>query len=163
MAAPHSGSALADLLRKNLADLVTVGLLPYNVAETGGSLLELAIVTARLKIDEDADEDERDAAYAKALVAVLKEAVTKERMPIRRYRRVLKYVLPLKEEYLGKTIKERRTAAGRDLKDGKQAVKAGTIRTYYEPRALEDLARVLVEMETEYRGETLPESDFTNS
>ena len=158
MAAPYSGPALDDL-RKNLAELVTAGLVPYNVAEKGGSLLELAIVTARLTVDEDADEDERDAAYAEALVAVLKEAVTKERMPFRRYRRVLKYVLPLKEDYLGKSIEERRTAAGQELTDGKKAVKPGTIRTYYEPRARDDLARVLVEMETEHRGESPPDSD----
>jgi hypothetical protein len=152
MAEPYSGPALADI-RKNLAGLVTDGLVPYNIAEKGGTLLELEIVRSLVDGDPDADDDESEAALAAAVESVLQEAVNKERMPIRRYRRVLKNVLPLKEELVGKPINDRRAAAAQDLKDGKAPVKPGTIRTYYEPRALDDLARVLIEMEAEHRGQ----------
>jgi hypothetical protein len=152
MAEPYSGPALPDI-RKNLADLVTDGLVPYNIAEKGGTLLELEIVRSQVAGDPDADDDETEAALATALESVLQDAVNKERMPIRRYRRVLKNVLPLKDELIGKPINERRATAAQDLKDGKAPVKPGTIRTYYEPRALDDLARVLIEMEAEHRGQ----------
>jgi hypothetical protein len=152
---PYSGPTLAAI-RKSLAELVTGGLVAYNVAEKGGALLRLELVRERLQAPTGADadsEDARDAAYAQALVAVLKDAVEGDgRILFRKHRRLLRYVLPLKEEYAKKSIKDRRTAAGKDAADGKP-VKAGTIRTYYEPRALDELARVLVEMEAEKRGE----------
>jgi hypothetical protein len=159
VAQPYSGPKF-EILRRNLGDLIAEGVVPSNVAEDGGHLLELNIVASRVQVDEHAEEEQRELAEAEALVAVLKAAVIKERIPARRHRRILKHVLPLKEEYLGTTIKERRTAAGQDLKPGKKAVKPGTIRTYYdyEPRALDELARVLVEMEAEYRGEVPPVS-----
>jgi hypothetical protein len=80
----------------------------------------------------------------------LKEAVEK-RLLFRRYHRLLRYLLPLQAEYLGKSIKERRIATGMNMT--KKPVKPGTIRTCYEPRALDELAKVLVEMEAEHRGE----------
>lgn len=137
-----------------MAAVLTEGLTPSSVAEHGGALLELQLVTDRLRADDQADEDEKEADYAQALMAVLDEAVVGERIPRRKHRRILKYVLPLKPEYLGKSIKERRTAAGQNLTDSK-TVKASTIRTYseYEPNALDELARVLTEMEAEYRRE----------
>lgn len=156
MAQPYFGPDV-EIVRRSLGNLVAEGLLPSNIAENGGELLELAIVASRVEAQVDADEEDRERAEAAALVAVLVAAVVKGRIPARRHRRILKHVLPLKEEYLGTTIKERRTAAGQDLKPGK-AVKPATIRTYYdyEPRALDELARVLVEMEAEYRGESPP-------
>lgn len=157
MAEPYSGPPLADI-RKNLADLVTNGLVPYNVAERGGALLEMEIVRSRVEGDPDADDDESEMALASAVESVLRDAVTKDRMRIRRHRRVLKNVLPLKEELLNAPINERRAAAAHDLRDGKKSVKPGTIRTYYEPRALDDLARVLVEMEAERRGQRVDAS-----
>lgn len=156
MAEPYSGPKLEDL-RQNLTDLIAKGLVPYNIAEKGGSLLSLRIVTSKLQLEDDADEDESDAAYATALVAVLNEAVTKKRMRTRRYRRTLRYVLGLKEEYLGRTVAERRIAAGENIKDeGEDPVKPDTIRTYYEPRAVNELAGVLVKMEAKHRGESPP-------
>jgi hypothetical protein len=152
---PYSGPAIADV-RKSLAEVVTGGLVPGNVAEKGGVLLELQIVVNRLKLPAKANEDARDSAYAKALTAALKDAVEGGRILFRKHRRLLRYVLPLEKEYLNKSIKERRTAAGKNLSDGKP-VGAGTIRTYYEPRALDELARVLVEMEAAARGEALSE------
>jgi hypothetical protein len=154
VANPYSGPHV-EALRKNLAALVTEGLMPYNIAEKGGELLELQIVTSRLGVIDDADEDVRDQAYAAALVAVLDEAV-KDRILFRKYRRLLRYVLPLREGYLNKPIEARRKAAGKNLTDGKKVVQAGTIRTYYEPRALDALAQALVEMEAQKRGEASP-------
>jgi hypothetical protein len=145
-------------VRRCLAQLVTDGLLPYNVAENGGVLLKLKIVTSRIELPESASEDERDKAHTDALAAVLREAV--EHPHIRRKsRRVLNHVLPLIDDLLGKTIKERRTLAGLDLKERKE-VQPGTIRTYYEPKALDRLAAVLVDMEAAFRGETSPVVDL---
>jgi hypothetical protein len=170
---PYSGPA-REALRKALAALVTGGLVPDNVVERGGDLLALEIVASRMMMPEEADrdnpdlavaeeegerdqavteeEDERDQAVTEALVAVLTDAVEKNLL-FRRHRRLLRCVLPLRTEYLDKNIEERRAAAGEYMM--KKAVKAGTIRTYYEPRALDELARVLVEMEAKHRGEVL--------
>jgi hypothetical protein len=142
---PYSGPELADI-RKSLSSLVTGGLLPYNVAEKGGDLLKLSIVTSRLKLGENASEEQRVNAYAEALTEVLKEAV-EEKILFGRLRRLLRCVLPLLPEYVGEPIQKRRKAAGEALMDKKKAVKAGTIRTYYEP-----------EMEADARGETPPDA-----
>lgn len=119
--------------------------------------MELRLVIERLRIDDTADEDEREADYAQALTAALEETVTKARIPRRKHRRILRYVLPLEPNYIGTSIKTRRAAAGENLTDGKK-VKANTIRTYpeYEPNALDELARALTEMEAERRGEDTP-------
>jgi hypothetical protein len=146
-------------VRRGLARLVTEGLLPYHVAENCGVLLKLKIVSSRVEeLPENASEDERDKAQTSALVAILREAVEHPHVR-RKSRRVLNHVLPLIDELLGKTIKERRTLAGQDLKEGK-TVKPGTIRTYYEPRALERLAAVLVDMEARFRGEVSPVAEL---
>lgn len=153
MAEPYSGPKLKDL-RGNLGKLVTEGLLPYHVAEVGGKLLELKLVTSRLNLPDNPTEEEEETAYAEALTEVLNEAVAMKNSGIRRKdRKVLKNVLPLRKNLLGEPIEKRRAAAGKDMKDGKKGVKPGTVRTYYEPRALDRLAQVLVNMEAEYRGE----------
>jgi hypothetical protein len=138
-------------IRDDLSRLIAEGLVPYNVAENGRRLLELRVVADRVRGDLlDADEDEREYAYTQALTSVLQDAVERPVMS-RKHRRVLKYVLPLHPKLLGMTARERRTEAGKALKDGKKAVKGGTVRSYYEPKALAALAEVLVEMESEYR------------
>jgi len=137
--------------------MLTEGLTPSSVAEYGGALLELRLVADRLRATDWDDEDEKESDYARALTETLELAVVDERIPRRKHRRILKYVLPLESGYLGRTIKERRAAAGKNLTDSK-TVKASTIRTYqeYEPNALDELARALTEMEAEARGETSP-------
>ncbi len=152
---PYSGPDF-DALRKSLSELVTGGVVPYNVAENGGALLNLDIVSSRIKVGPETDEEEQERAQAQALLAVLTSAVDKKQLMQRKHRRLLKYVLPLKDEYAGKTIEERRRAAGENLTDGKRVVKSGTIRTYYEPRALDQLAITLVRMEAEHRGQAFP-------
>lgn len=147
----YSGPRLEDV-RKDLAAVVTGGLVADSVAEKGRELLGLEIVVSRARLPVGAGEDERDQASTEALTAVLKEAV-EERLLFRKHRRLLRYVLPLEAEYLDRSIEERRAAAGKNMT--KKPVKPGTIRTYYEPRALDELARILVEMEAEYRGEQI--------
>jgi hypothetical protein len=147
--------SVAPSLREGLSDLVREGLVPYNVGENAGALLELAIVQDRRKpLADDADESTRDSAHTDALTSVLAEAVDR---PIigGKARRLLQHVLPLKQELLGASIKERRTEAGKNLKPGKKTIKPGTIRTYYEPKALDKLVEALVGMEREFvRGAT---------
>lgn len=159
MAKPYSGPTF-ESLRKTLSDLIKDGLSRGNIAAKGDELRQLAIVSSRLPPHDGADEDEREEAYAEAVIAVLKDAVVEQRIRGRNHRRILKFVLPLKEKYVGTSIKERRTAAGEDIKTGKKPIKPGTIRTYYsyEPQALDELARVLVEMEAEHRDETPPDT-----
>jgi hypothetical protein len=157
MTKDYSGPSI-EAVRGSLAAVITEGLTPSSIAEHGHVLLELKLVVERLSTNDHADEDQREADYAQALTAVLDLAVIKERIPGRKHRRILKYVLPLESEYLGATIKDRRAAAGEHLTDGKK-VKASTIRTYpeYEPTALDELARALTEMEAECRGEEKPQ------
>jgi hypothetical protein len=150
---PYSGPTTSEV-RRALSAIVTHGLVPYHVAESGGPLLSLEIVQSRLPPNLNGDEEKRDAAYTEALRSVLHEAVM-ERVLTRRHRRLLRYVLPLIPEYLGTTVLERRTLAGEQMRDGIKSVKAGTIRTYYEPRALDQLAAALVAMEAEHRGEDI--------
>lgn len=153
MAKAESDAKLQKVLRKRLTRLLADGLVASNVYDNGDELLELEIVRSRLRLADDADEDAEATAYAAALTSVMDEAVVKPRIPRGKHRRILRYVLPLMPDYLGTTIKARRTAAGEHLTDGKKVVKAGTIRTYreYEPAALDELARVLAEMEAEHR------------
>jgi hypothetical protein len=164
-AAPYSGPPFGTI-RKNLTDLVTLGLSPYGVAEKGQALMELQIVLdRRTKLSADADDDVRDVADADALVTLLGEAVERKRIPNRRYRRVLRYMLPLYtipgyEQYRGTSLEDRRDAAAQNLtgeQNGK-TVEPSTIRTYYEPRALNQLAVVLIMLEAEHRGEEPPAS-----
>jgi hypothetical protein len=140
------------VIRDALGKLVTDGLVPYNVNENGGFLLELALFEdQREHLDGDADETERNEADAKALRAVLQTAVEDKDIS-GKHRRLLRAVLPLNEELLGQSVKERRAVAGKELKPGKK-VGADTIRTYYEPKALVKLAIVLWKMELEFQVE----------
>jgi hypothetical protein len=154
MASGYTGPS-SQALRESLTALLSEGLGVSGVAEHGGALLELRMVIDRLPADI-ADDDGREVASAVALTEVLEEAVVKPRIPRRKHRVILKYVLPLELDFRGKSIKERRAAAGAHIFDGKK-VKANTVRTYpeYEPNALDELARALTEMEAEYRRETL--------
>jgi hypothetical protein len=138
-------------IRTTLGRLVTDGLVPYNVGENGGALLEMAVVqAARVKLDSAADEASRYEADTEALRSVLEAAVEDEDIG-GKYRRLLRAVLPLTPELVGKPVRERRIVAGEVLKPGKNDVTAGTVRNYYEPKALDKLARVLWSIEQESR------------
>lgn len=140
-----------DAIRQTLGKLVTEGIVPYNVGENGGVLLGMSVVqAARVKLDETADEASRYQSDAEALRSVLEAAVEHEEVG-GKSRRLLRALLPLKPELLGKRVIERRTIAGRDIRPDKKPVTPGTVRNYYEPKALTKLARVLWVMEQEFR------------
>ena len=148
---PEEGPSVQDI-RKALSGLVTEGLIPYNISENGGCLLDLASVQARRKsVPKDAPEADRHAADAEALTSVLQDAVNHKDIN-GKHRRLLQDVLPLRPELLGKTIKERRKEAGKNLKPGKKDIGPGTVRTYYEPKALEKIAEAVCQIESKFRG-----------
>jgi hypothetical protein len=149
---PQSDEDCIKAIREALSRLVTDGLVPFNVTESGGFLLKLDLVRSlRAELDGDAGEIEIFQADAAALRPVLEDAV-KHKSISGKHRRLLRDVLPLKDEHLGKSVKERRTEAGKDLKPGKKEdIGPDTIRTYYEPKALDKLTEVLWEMESEFR------------
>lgn len=147
---PEEGPSVEEI-RNALAGLVTEGLVPYNVGESGGCLLDLAIVQAQRKpVPRDAPEPDRHAADAEALTSVLQDAVDHKDIS-GKHRRLLRDVLPLRPELLGKPIKERRKEAGKDLKPGKKDIGPGTVRTYYEPKALLKIAEVVWMIESQFR------------
>jgi hypothetical protein len=153
MAQDTGDSKLEKTLRKAIKALLGEGLVASNVSERGGELLELEIVRAKIGAIDENDEDVFEAACCDALTSVLTEAVVKKRIPRGKHRRILRYLLPLRKEFVGTDIHTRRKAAGENMTDGKKTVSAGTIRTYkeYEPAAVIELARALVEMEIAHR------------
>jgi hypothetical protein len=146
-----------DALRAELTGLVTHGLTRENVVRRGGQLTSLRAIVDRVEIGKDADEDEWEEAVAEALIAVLGQLATNPRgndvvhVYRKEHRRVLRSVLPLKDELKGKSLDRRREASAKEI-----GVKASTARTYYEPRALDDLTRALIELEAKHRGEDPP-------
>ncbi|HEV2945170.1 MAG TPA: hypothetical protein VGX26_08660 [Solirubrobacteraceae bacterium] len=140
-----------EAVRDALKRVVTGGLVPFNVGEEGGCLLELEVVRVRLEqLDGKADEAERYEADLKALRSVLEDAVEHKDIG-GKSRRVLRAVLPLNPKYVGKPIKERRTLAGKEIRPDKKPISAGAIRNDHEPKALKKLAGVLWLMELEFR------------
>jgi hypothetical protein len=163
MAQPYSGPPF-ERIRKCLTDLVTSGISVDSVAVKGAALLELQIVAnACCTLPDDADDEAHDVADTEALLDVLGQAASRSHIGNRRYRRVLRHVLPLYnvpgyERYRNMPLEERRTAAGENLtgNENDPAVRASTIRTYYEPRALDQLGVALIRMEAKERDEEPP-------
>ncbi len=123
--------------------------------------MELEIVREkRDTLPDSATDDAHEAADMAAVLEVLTTAVDRAYIPASTDRRVLRFVLPIHEEYRGASLTARRTAAGENIFDGDRVVTPGTIRTSYEPKALDWLAVVLVKLEAERRGETAPTRDF---
>ncbi|HEX4116586.1 MAG TPA: hypothetical protein VHY18_12015 [Solirubrobacteraceae bacterium] len=113
-------------------------------------MLRLGVVQDRLKdLDGNANEDQRFRAYAKALRSVLTEVIEHDDVS-GKSRRLLYDVLPLNEAFRSMKIKERRVEASKHVKPGKK-VKPGTVRTYHEPRALEKFAKVILQVESNFR------------
>ena len=83
-----------------------------------------------------------DSEGAAALKDVLVQSL--ERVPSPQYRGLLRVVLGLDPEYADLPAKERRAVAGRMFRGGDSPVSAGTIRQHHEPKALAELAAVLV-------------------
>jgi hypothetical protein len=138
-------------LRRALSALVSDGLKPYNVGERGGRLLDLELVRMKLpaEVRDDEDHKDYDDLAAGALREVLIGAVTKRYIDSRKHRRVLKAVFELREDdVIGQPLASRRDAAATAI-SGEKVIQAETVRTYYEPRALNALARALVRLENE--------------
>jgi hypothetical protein len=78
----------------------------------------------------------------KALRSVLKRAV--HSLASSQYRSLLNIVLGLDRQYEDMSAGEKREVAGREFRGGTKPVSAGTIRQHHEPRALDELASLLV-------------------
>jgi hypothetical protein len=156
MASEYSGPPFAGI-RECLTNLVTYGLTPQAVSDRGAVLMQLEIVLAeREPVPDDATEKEHEAADMAAVLSVLDKAVDKAHIPSSKDRRVLRHVLPIYEQYRGAPLKARRTAAGENIFDGDRVVAPSTIRTSYEPKALDWLGVILIKLEAEKRGEAPP-------
>jgi hypothetical protein len=134
------------------------GLVPFNVATRGGPLLELAVVQARIPDGLKPTDDEP---YEEAATAALTEVLTMVVNDIksRNYRVVLRHVLPLIPELLGTDVTHRRTEAGKALKRGApHPPKAGSVRTYYEGHALDQLAEDLHRVEAAHQAAAVSRS-----
>jgi Putative DNA-binding domain len=77
-----------------------------------------------------------------ALRAVLLDAIGE--LGPSQYRILLTIVLGLEPRYAKLSAAEKRAIAGREFRGGKRAVTAGTIRQHHEPRALDELASILL-------------------
>lgn len=138
----RAGKPDAEAIHQALKRLCTKGVRPYWVKDYCSDLLMLKGVERRLP----SREASRDEAVV-ALVEYLGELV--ERIGKDEDRIVLRVVLGLDEKYLYKTAICRREVAGKMFRDGSDPVRAGTIRQYHEPRALQRLlALILKEEET---------------
>lgn len=79
---------------------------------------------------------------AQALREVLQEAVAD--LGQSQYRLLLTVVLGLSPEYEDLSAGDKRAIAGRKFRGGRKPVSAGTIRQHHEPRALDQLASLLI-------------------
>jgi hypothetical protein len=159
MSESYSGPPAREL-RKTLRWLVTQGLTPDNLVRRGGDLLNLRVVVSRVQVGADASEDEWERAAAAAFVDVLVELTTNPRgepgviyVFKSEHRKVLRNVLSLKPELVGAPLEQRRKAAAEEL-----GLEVSTARTSYEPPALDDLVRALIELDARHRGEDPPPS-----
>lgn len=138
-----------DDVRHALTSVVTYGLVPFSVATYGESLVALEIVQARMPDGlRPKDGDRYEQAATAALTEVLREAVDGIRS--RNYRMVLEYVLPLMPELRDTDVTHRRTEVGKVLRN--RPLKAGSVRVYYERKALDQLANDLLEAEADAGG-----------
>lgn len=84
---------------------------------------------------------------AEALREVLQEAVAD--LGQSQYRSLLTIVLGLIPEYEELSAGDKRALAGRQFRGGRKPVSAGTIRQHHEPRALDQLASLLISLSAE--------------
>jgi hypothetical protein len=122
-----------------LKRLCTKGVRPYWIKDYCSELLMLRGVEKRLLPDANRDE------AVDALVSYLRDLV--EQIGKNEDRIVLTVVLGLDTRFLDKTAVCRRTVAGESFRDGSDPVRAGTIRQYHEPRALEKLCALILKDE----------------
>jgi hypothetical protein len=124
--------------------------------------MKLEIVRERRRQPTERTDDAQEAADMAAVLAVLAEAVDKTHIPASTYRRVLRFVLPIHDTYRGTKLTARRKVAGEKIFDDDRVLTSGTIRTSYEPLALDWLGVTLVKLEAEHRGERPPKNGLPN-
>ncbi len=140
-------------LERALGSLSTNALRKWWILEAGRSLMGLDSVRAGLP--SDATEGD----YALALRRYLETAVDRVESPQRRS--ILEIVLGAGDarwksgEWRSRTARERREEAGRLFRASDRPVTAGTIRQHHEPRAIRDLAMIVLGDEQRARGELL--------
>lgn len=100
----------------------------------------LALPAVRQRLADAPDQDVPD-----ILREVFREVV--ERIPDDSYRRLLTIVLALEPTHEDLSLTDRRALAGRVFHDGNRPVGVGTIRQHHEPRALDELATLLLRPE----------------
>jgi hypothetical protein len=108
------------------------------------------------RVRERIDELGEDQA-AEALRQVLQEAI--DNLGQSQYRLLLTIVLGLSQNYEDLSAGDKRALAGKEFRGGTKPVSAGTIRQHHEPRALDELASLLVSNEGISRRLAAPRED----
>ena len=152
---PSSELAQRKTIRKQLGTLATGGAQTYWILDYSRQLLGLRCVRSHL--DSDPPKDEKE--FAAALTSYLRDAV--DRVESRQYQIILRIVLAIEVDspWVGKTAKERRTAAGQQFRGEGQVVTYGAIRQRQEKKALEALTDIIFGDEREAWGLSRAEDD----
>jgi hypothetical protein len=128
-------------IRKNLSNLVRHGVDSWWIDSVGKDLLRLNSVRARFPDGVEPEEEQ----LFEALREFLREAIA--RLGSTQSQILLRVVLGLEPGTLQLSTQERREKAGREFRRGKQPVTWGTIRSYHERHAVDQLAEMIVGME----------------
>jgi hypothetical protein len=126
-------------VRAGLAALVRIGPTALWGSETH-ALFEIPAARRRIT-------DASDTGAPRVVQEVLEVGIN--RMLSQQYRDVLMFVLGLDPTTRDLSAKERRRIAGEQFRGRTKPVSAGTIRTYHEPRALNELAAVLIGLDAD--------------
>jgi NAD dependent epimerase/dehydratase family enzyme len=103
----------------------------------------LRLACVREKLPEGAEPDEEQ--LFEALRELLRDAI--EKLGSEQSRIILRIVLSLEPGTLELSLRERREKAGLEFRRGRQTVTWGTIRSYHERRAIDQLAKMIFGME----------------
>src|SRR5580704_4735578 len=137
-----------------LGRLCTNGLRKWWVLETARVLMGLDCVRAGLRSKTSLNEKD----YVDALRTYLGAAIDKVESPQRQI--ILEVVLGIGEprwetkEWRKESAKVRRKEAGRRFRNGERVVTAGTIRQHHEPRAIKELATIILADEEHARSQS---------
>ena len=155
-----------EAIAQALGRLATNAVMTWWILEKGRLLLGLDSVRSRVPTGAQGEK-----AYAVALRNYLNEAVARVESP--QYRTILEVVLGIGDErwsnkaWRREKAKARRREAGRRFRPDEAGVPPDTIRQHHEPRAINALAHVIWQEESEARREALDrqheQEDFTHT